>query len=385
MPSNPQLYPLDFSADIPGVGSSQSATDIAVRDLQSQTRIAAIRQLQSRRQAGQGAINGENSRTTVLNNFLPASEIGKVRFTPGVNLGTKGFQFGGVASGGGTSLTSLATQTLRFTYAGEAIAPIDETLDSGNYGAGSGNGSDAFIAVGQRGTNRFNFATEKNQLVGAFIGTARFGMSSLGNLSSAFFFGGATGFYKVTTQIDEFPYGSLVYRAIDAQLSQPRSAMGAGGDANNAFLAGGYDYTPTFVNVINRFAMGTRVSSVLGETLATRKIWIAGTSSLVKVYFAGGNTGNNAGTGVIETVNLTAPYTRATIGATLSPARHVMGALQTSTAGYFLGGYGPSYTFYNAIEKITFATDVRSPVSATLPTAKQASCAISDYSAGIAA
>jgi hypothetical protein len=138
------------------------------------------------------------------------------------------------------------------------------------------------------------------------------------------------------------------------------------------YFGGGIDAVTILLH-IDKITFPADTKSTLAATLTPgRGYHAAMANSGTAGYFGGGvGTGGSTYFSAIDKITFAAD-TRSTLTATLSSVRaYQAGIANSGTAGYFGGGFQfPGNFLLSGIDKITFASDSKSTLSATLTTAR---------------
>lgn len=147
---------------------------------------------------------------------------------------------------------------------------------------------------------------------------------------------------------------------------------------NAGYFMGGVNQVPdggslTDLSTISKFSFESELQSVISSTLSaqTRAGTMPGLSnSGVAGYLAGGEAGSSVYNKIEKLSYLT--ESRSLLSATISGSVLAIGGLSyTGISGYIAGGYqtSPTSTWLSRIDKINYLTDTKSTLSATLGTA----------------
>lgn len=167
MPSNPRWYPQELPA-LAQSSSSTSALDVAVRNLQGDSRAQSIRQALSRRSAGVLQAAEQNRGAIIIGSLMPVVLDPVIRAQPATQtapaVGTVGYVFGM----GGGSMTDLSAD--KVTFATDVITGMASKTNFGRKQRGgasrlisgflAGGSSAADGQSGQGEIEEFLFATE---------------------------------------------------------------------------------------------------------------------------------------------------------------------------------------------------------------------------------
>lgn len=153
------------------------------------------------------------------------------------------------------------------------------------------------------------------------------------------------------------------------------NATGAANKDVAGYMYGGGTWNTGVVSTIYRWSFVNDSTRTLATTLSSSRVYCGSSSnSGVAGYVVGGSTSTSAGAGIYSVIDKLAyaSETRSTLSATLSPAKaYVTGVSNSGGAGYFMGGaYNTnpqsSSDCSAAISKLSYSTDTMSTLGGAL-------------------
>jgi hypothetical protein len=189
-------------------------------------------------------------------------------------------------------------------------------------------------------------------------------------IASGYFAGGANSNYQ--SYIDKLLFNNETRTTLTATLSQTIEYQYACNSSSSGYFAGGYYYDST-ANVnycysfIDKLLFSNETRTTLTTTLSQNVYRHSACNSTLDGYFAGGENSSN---GFIYYSHidklLFSNESRSTLAATLSQSIYYQSACNSTSSGYFAGGWMSSSNIYSFIDKLVFSNDLRTTLTATL-------------------
>lgn len=211
--------------------------------------------------------------------------------------------------------------------------------------------SDTTVAVGVSWPNRHLFPA------GMFDKSGGAGYLSYGNDIS----------WNNSSAIEKLSFSTETISVLsnaEAAFSENRNSGLQSGLAG--YVGGGY--VATQVNTLRKLLFSTDVSSTPSATLAAARQGACAVESSDKGYWLGGATYPGdvyTPSSEIDAI-IFASDTANNPAATLSVGRGTAGGVNSSTAGYTLGGYNSSEVLETSVDKLLFSNDTRSTIGAAI-------------------
>jgi len=303
-------------------------------------------------------------------------------FTTTVDNGSKtamypssGYTFAGGTSGETANDSLKPIESLNFTT--EATALVSQSLSvARSLCASVSSLSSSYILGGFTGSAQI-MSIEKYGAIDNSISTM------LITLSSQALIGGNSGcqtsvagyvaggnYAGTTTAIRKISYTTEVLSVAAGSLSTSRGGTGSIGNSVMALFCGGNPDSPSDTyNIIDKFTYGSETCAVQSAVLAYACNIPNGVNydSGGCGYFLGG--GGVTERNIIQKLTLATTPAISTISATLTAVSNSSGC-NSRTAGYGLGGIVSSATS-NIIQKLTYATEAATVLSATMQLARE--------------
>ena len=157
-------------------------------------------------------------------------------------------------------------------------------------------------------------------------------------------------------------------------LPQERNRLAAVSSSSYGYFGGGFapPFTPSlFKDTIDRIDFSNETTSPVTATLSQGRNGLGAVSSSSYGYFAGGGTPTQVDT--IDRIDFSNETVSAP-GNNLPQTKAFFGSTSSSSYGYLGGGQ----TNPNTIDRIDFSNETTSPVTATLPEGRAALAAVSN-------
>lgn len=183
------------------------------------------------------------------------------------------------------------------------------------------------------------------------------------------YFGGgfnqATG--TVLNGIDKITFPGDTLTTLSATLSAPNYTLAGMANSGVAgYFGGGQDFAGRFATV-DKITFPGDTKSTLGAVLTEgRRALAAMANDGVAGYFGGGTSDT---VGILEKLNFSTETLSVISAVTLSRARNQSAMADPNIAGYFGGGYTSPDPSWGGIDKITFSSDAKTTLAATLVSA----------------
>jgi len=183
--------------------------------------------------------------------------------------------------------------------------------------------------------------------------------------------------------IDRIDFSNETTSAPTNNLPQARNGLAAVSSSSYGYFGGGYTTPPqTYYNTIDRIDFSNETTSPVTATLPQGRSTLAAVSSSSYGYFGGGFALPQVDT--IDRIDFSNETTSAPTN-NLPQARNSLAAVSSSSYGYFGGGFAPPFTpsyYKDTIDRIDFSNETTSPVTATLPQGRNGLGAVSSSSYG---
>jgi hypothetical protein len=160
------------------------------------------------------------------------------------------------------------------------------------------------------------------------------------------------------SSVERLQFSNDAISTISATLSAGRQGVTASESIANAYIAGG-SAASVFVSTVDKMQFSSQtISNLSGSALSAIKDLMAGFSSNLYGYFAGGRTNTFGGTtAVIERIQFSNDA-RTNIAATLTQTRGEIGAgFNSAVAGYAAGGQYVGPTRVSFVDKLLFSNE----------------------------
>lgn len=394
MARNPQLFPTDFPATIPGVGSEEFALENAVTTIQRQARDTAVRQAHTRRIGGQNSIGNQNKLVSASQLLMPLYQIGPVIQAPPF-LGTAAYL------GGGRGYTSTFDAMYQLPFSNETFADMGVRLTEarmycGTVGDASAGrfcgGFNSKFGTSVTSLDEFTYLKESVQRLGAQLSQARFGLAGgIGDKTKGLLLGGvAVGSTSAVRTGDRLTYATNTISGLGNFLLANRIAPHNGTCSKfSGYIYGGSPIAwlggPLFT--IERVTLTTEAITTIGTTLAHAHVVHGACGNDIKGYLAGGNTNPPASWNWFTDTITAFTYsgeTAAPLSAKLIEPKVCLDGTGSSAAGFFVGGDTPTANWQGTTtaDKLTYSNETTARLGAQLSQPQSDQGAVSDYGAG---
>jgi len=281
----------------------------------------------------------------------------------------------GYFAGGTTGIIQSGIE--KVTFPADTISTLSATLTTGRRypGGFADSGVAGYVGGGtdgteQSGIDKITFPADTKTTLSATLTSARQGLAGFSNSGVAGYFGGGTSGGTHQSNIDKIAFPADTKTTLAATLTTITSFFGTSGMANYGvagYFGGGTNGSD--FSRIDKIAFPADTKTTLSATLTNAAYTVAGMAdSGVAGYFGGGfMTASSIELNVIDKITFAAD-TKTTLSATLSSARAwVTGMADSGVAGYFGGGgEAAGATYLSGVDKIAFPADTKSTLSATL-------------------
>lgn len=205
-----------------------------------------------------------------------------------------------------------------------------------------------------------NFSDESMFVSAATLAVARYYLAGVNSTTRGYYGGGHTG-PVVSKEIDGLVFATDTPNNPAAALTTVRFALAGSNSSTHGYFAGGAAAgSGPWLSDIDRLIFSTETTSLLSARLAVPRDGLAGFNSSTRGYYGGGGRDENLGTmtfyNEIDGIRFD---TEAAINptATLSLARVRLTGVNSTTSGYFSGGYRYPPSSGNIIEAFRFNTE----------------------------
>ena len=284
---------------------------------------------------------------------------------------------GGFSAGGQTG-SSRTSSIDKLTFSDDTRSTLSATLSaaresiSGMANSGTaGYMSGGWTGSRSSGIDKLAFTSEARSTLGGTLSVANTNTTSMANSGTAGYVGGgSTGGTTCISTINKVTFSNDGVATIGSSISFGGSAKSAGfaNSGTAGYFAGGIlSGLATQSSEICKLTFSNDSTATLAATLTTVN---EGPSGMANSGTAGYISGGANGGSVLSRIDkLTfSGDSKSTLSATLSSVRGEMPAAfaKSGTAGYVCGGAGSGGTPLSSINKITFSSDTRSTLGATL-------------------
>jgi hypothetical protein len=255
--------------------------------------------------------------------------------------------------------------------------------ESATYGyfAGGSNppSSPSYVAT----VDRIDFLNETASLPGNDLPSGRKSFGEVSSSSYGYFGGGYDGSNHINT-INRLDFSNETFSAPGNNLSQVRQGLGGTQSSSYGYFAGGSDpaVSPSYVATVDRIDFSSETMSTPGNNLPSGRKDIGTSQSSSYGYFGGGYDGSNH----INTINRLdfSSETFSAPGNNLSQVRQGLAATQSSSYGYFGGGSDPavSPSYVATVDRIDFLNETASLPGNNLPSGRKDIGTVSSSSYG---
>ena len=219
--------------------------------------------------------------------------------------------------------------------------------------------------------DRIDYANDSPSTAGVRgpLSIARYGLAATSNANYGWFGGGVGIPFGVLSSVDriDFSNDSPATASVRGTLSSYRYRLGATGNANYGWFAGGWP-SPGY-STIDRidYANDSPTSAGPRGPLSLARDSLAATGNANYGWFAGGTT-NDLGGGavsIVERVDYSndSPTAASPRGLLSSPSRYILAATGNANYGWFAGGNNSAGGVLSTIDRIDFSND--SPTAAS--------------------
>ena len=282
--------------------------------------------------------------------------------------GVAGYFGGGFNQATGAVLNGID----KITFPGDTLTTLSPTLSAPNYTlAGMANsGVAGYFGGGQDFAGRFatvdkiTFPGDTKTTLGAVLTAPNSTLAAMANSGVAGYFGGGNDFDGSVSLIDKITFSSDAKTTLAATISGNRSDLtGMANSGVAGYFGGGFFLS----NVIDKITFPGDTKTTLGAVLTEgRRALAAMANDGVAGYFGGGTSDT---VGILEKLNFSTETLSVISAVTLSRARNQSAMADPNIAGYFGGGYTSPDPSWGGIDKITFSSDAKTTLAATLVSA----------------
>lgn len=390
---NRQLYPLDYpqTAD-----TGASALEQAIRNVQREAKLTAIRNSLSRLISGQNAARAQGAVVPSYGIPLPANKVGTVQAAPRFR-GTKGYFAGGdslTTALNGTYINSIvfaseAVRTLSAHLTDERSAPLSTGNRKSGYVAGGwGNKLNSAVAS----FDRVEYLSDTTLRLNLNLSIRKYGGSAIGTRFAGFFAGGITLWGVSHRSVDKLNYTdpeTVEQRGNLLTVDRLCGINSTGTPTRGYYYAGG-TYTPATgwlaIFSIDVLTFAGETIAALGRSLSWAHANHAAAGNDRRALLMGGWSTIN--TWFQDADNVTDfPYATEVptlLGKLLSLPTSLASAVNTSSNAYMASGMippGSPNSNYFRIEKFNFEPVARVPFGTRLSTITAGAGGLSDYGA----
>lgn len=268
------------------------------------------------------------------------------------------------AGGTNTSTTNYTSTIQKLSFPTESTSTLSATLSNNLDAAGTFSSSTAgyiaggYLTSGVSSTiDKLIYATEVKSTLSNSLPQAQAATGTFHSSSAGYAAGGQTGSPNLTT-VAKMLFSNETSSNLGTGLSLARRYCFGFYSSSDGYIMGGY--SNSIVTNGDKFNLSNDSRSTF-----TIPVAIYGGATFVSStfgYYAGGQADPN----IISTIRKMnfSNDSFSTLSATLSSTAAVAGGTQSSVAGFVAGGSNHA----TVIDKITLSTDVRTTLSATLPT-----------------
>jgi hypothetical protein len=292
--------------------------------------------------------------------------------------------------GGGASPTIRSTID-RLDFSNETTSPVTATLPQGRSALAAVSGGASQRIKGSRTygyfgggspspdgrIDRIDFSNETTSEPGNNLPQPRSGLAALSSNSYGYFGGGSP---SPDGRIDRIDFSNETTSAPGNNLPQGRSGLAAVSSSSYGYFGGGS--APPQVDKIDRIDFSNETTSAPGNNLTQARNSLAAVSSSSYGYFGGGFAPPSTPSFFKDTIDRIdfSNETTSPVTATLTQGRNGLGAVSSSSYGYFAGGgNGPEV---DTVDRIDFSNETISTPGNNLPQVKAFFGSISSSSYG---
>ena len=365
MPFNSQLFLNDYPGAI--TGGTVSATDAAIATLNASSRLAALRQANSRRQQGQSNIYLQNAGSRVIPNLMPlgvgVNTVASTRDT------AMFFGAGNVFSGGISSVHAFDMSTKQMSFLGTRL------IGTAQPQAGAVSSPSIAYIFADRVLDGFTFSTRAVSSLNASLPVPT--QRSDGTPSAVGT--GLIGVLNYYSSIQVLTYATLVVAASGTTLTTNKAIHTASLQSpTNGYFIGGYTENTAIAKVV----LATRVGTVLAAVLPAAIAFPSGVGNATVGYSVSGSTVSwSVLTNAIQKLTYSTEAV-STVSATLTQAVFVRHGSGNLTSGVMAGGHSPVYSYQNFTDEFTYSSETAARLSATLTSSPFQVASSSTYSPG---
>jgi hypothetical protein len=390
---NRQLYPLDYpqTAD-----TGASALEEAIRSVQREAKLTAIRNGLSRLISGQNAARLQGALLPSYGYTLPANKAGTVQAALKFK-GTKGY----FAGGNTISATASRTYISSMIFASETIRALsthltddrEAPLSTGNRKSGYAAGGWATkLSSANSSFDRVDYLSDTTIRLNVNLSIKKYGGAAIGTKFAGFFAGGLTVWGYNHRAVDKLNYTdpeTIEQKGNILTVERVCGINSTGTPTKGYYYAGG-TFTPATgwlaVFSIDVLTFAGETVAALGKSLSWAHANHAAAGNDKKALLMGG--WSLMGTWFQEADNVSefvyATETPALLGKMLTIPTSMASAVNTSTSCYMATGMipvGADISNYLRIEKFNFDPTTKVPFGVRLPMQQGAPGGLSDYGA----
>ena len=244
--------------------------------------------------------------------------------------------------------------------------------ESATYGYFAGGLDPAGSPIYVDTVDRIDFSSETTSLPGNDLPSGRWHFATVSSSSYGYFGGGYDGSNHIDT-INRLDFSNETFSAPGNNLSQVRQGLGGTQSSSYGYFAGGTDpaVSPSYVDTVDRIDFSSETMSTPGNDLPSGRYSFGEVSSSSYGYFGGGYDGSSH----IDTINRLdfSSETFSAPGNNLSQVRQGLGGTQSSSYGYFGGGINPavSPSIVDTVDRIDFLNETASLPGNNLPSGRR--------------
>jgi len=231
--------------------------------------------------------------------------------------------------------------------------------------------------------DRIDFSNETRSLPGNDLPSGRKDFAATQSSSYGYFGGGYDGSAHINT-INRLDFSNETFSAPGNNLSQVRQALGGTQSSSYGYFGGGSNpaVSPAYVGTVDRIDFSSETLSSPGNNLPSGRFNLGAVSSSSYGYFGGGYDGSAH----INTINRLdfSSETFSAPGNNLSQVRQALGGTQSSSYGYFGGGSDPAVSpaYVDTVDRIDFLNETVSLPGNDLPSGRRSFGTVSSSSYG---
>ena len=275
-------------------------------------------------------------------------------------LATRVLSDGPYGEGGGVA-TGLLQMPPTYTTPAWVTPPAPPAAGVAGYFGGGFNQATGTVL---NGIDKITFPGDTLTTLSATLSAPNYTLAGMANSGVAGYFGGGNDFDGSVSLIDKITFSSDAKTTLAATISGGKSDLSGMANSGVAgYFGGGFFLS----NVIDKITFPGDTKSTLGAVLTEgRRALAAMANDGVAGYFGGGTSDT---VGILEKLNFSTETLSVISAVTLSRARNQSAMADPNIAGYFGGGYTSPDPSWGGIDKITFSSDAKTTLAATLVSA----------------